>query len=58
MKQITLFANDTERSDFELIKLAFERKSDADTIRAMISFCKKNLPNIVDIPTFGIKKLN
>ena len=49
MKQITLFANDTEQKDFELVKQALERRSDADTVRAMISFCKKNLPQIVDI---------
>lgn len=53
MKQITLFANNSEQNDFELIKQAFERKSDADTVRAMISFCKKNLPRIVDISNFG-----
>ena len=55
MKQITLYASDTEQRDFELVKLAFERRSDADTIRAMISFCKKNLSQIVDISTICIK---
>ena len=52
MKQITLYANEAEQRDFELVKQAFERKSDADTVRVMISFCKKNLPTIVDISNF------
>ena len=56
MKQITLYANEHEVEDFELVKLAFERRSDADTVRAMISFCKKNLTQNVVKPTNCPKK--
>ncbi len=53
MKQITFYANPQEEKDFAEVRRAFERHSDADTVRAMLSFCKKNLPNIIDI---SIKK--
>ena len=43
MKQIAVYLNDVEMADFELVKVFFERRSNCDTIRAMISFCKKNL---------------
>ena len=55
MKQIALFANEQEEKDFELVKQALERRSDADTVRAMISFCKKNLTQNVAMPTIYIR---
>ena len=51
MKQIAFVANEQEQRDFEQIRAVLERNSDADTIRAMISFCKKNLLQNVDIST-------
>ena len=51
MKQLTLYADDQEVADFEQVKELLERKSDADTIRAMISFCKKNLTKNINIST-------
>ena len=41
-KTIALFATPDEYKDFLFIKTHLERNSDADTIRAMISYCKKN----------------
>lgn len=55
MKQIAIVVDAQELQDFNLIKKEFERKSDADTIRAMISFCKKNLPGIVNISNSTIR---
>ncbi|MBQ9088630.1 MAG: hypothetical protein IJY46_07610 [Lentisphaeria bacterium] len=49
MKTITLFANEKEANDFAEIRRRLERNSDADTVRAMISFCKKNLSPVIDI---------
>lgn len=43
MKQISIYANEQELNDFQLIKERLERKSDSDTVRAMISLCKKIL---------------
>ena len=51
MKQLTLFANEQECKDFELIKTKLERKSNGDTIRAMISLCKKILSKNINIST-------
>ena len=42
-KQISMFADETEIKDFELVKQILDRKTDSDAIRAMISYCKKNL---------------
>ena len=42
-QHISYYANEQESRDFEEIKEAFERRSNSDTIRAMIRFCKKNL---------------
>lgn len=50
MKQITFYANEQEKKDFELVKKILERNSDADTVRAMLSYCKKNLTKNIDIP--------
>ena len=43
-KPITLFASPEEYADFLRIQAYFERKTESDTLRAMLSFCKKNLP--------------
>lgn len=43
MKVITTYLDSAEWQDFSRVKCAFERKTNSDTIRAMISFCKKNL---------------
>lgn len=51
MKQISIFANEQETKDFQLIKEKLERKSDSDTVRAMISLCKKILDNNITIAT-------
>lgn len=48
-KQICLFADPVEFNDFLLVKNALGRKTDSDTIRAMIQYCKKNLLNITSI---------
>ena len=40
-KQICLFADPVEFNDFLLVKNALGRKTDSDTIRAMIQYCKK-----------------
>ena len=42
MKQISLFANAEEYADFLTLKRIFERRTEADTVRAMIQFCLKN----------------
>lgn len=49
MKQITFYANEQEAKDFAEVRKALERNSDADTVRAMLSFCKKNLIKNIDI---------
>ena len=49
MKQITFYANEQEQKDFAEIRQIFERNSDADTVRAMLSFCKKKLTKNFDI---------
>lgn len=43
MKAIAVYLNEAEMLDFEMLKSSFERRSNCDTVRAMISFCKKNL---------------
>ena len=48
-KQISMFADEREIKDFELVKGILNRKTDSDTIRAMINYCKKNLSPLVDI---------
>ena len=40
---MVIYANEQELNDFQLIKERLERKSDSDTVRAMISLCKKIL---------------
>ena len=50
-QHISYYPDEQEAQDFEAIKQAFERRTNSDTIRAMIRFCKKNLPQIVDIST-------
>lgn len=42
-KLISIFADEQEFKDFQFVKEKLERKTDADTVRAMISFCKKFL---------------
>ena len=42
-KQIVLFTDQSELKDFEFIKKMLNRKTDSDTIRAMIALCKKIL---------------
>ena len=48
-KQISIFANEQEQKDFELIRKILERKTESDTIRAMISIVKKILSKNIDI---------
>ena len=50
-QHISYYPDEQEAEDFEAIKVAFERRTNSDTIRAMIRFCKKNLPQIVNIST-------
>ena len=54
-KQILIFANEQELKDFQFIKERLERNSDSDTVRAMISMCKKilekNVATATIIPT-------
>lgn len=50
-QHISFFPDEHEAADFEKLKEAFERRTNSDTVRAMIRFCKKNLPQIVDIST-------
>lgn len=45
-QHISYYPDEQEAEDFEAIKAAFERRTNSDTIRAMIRFCKKNLPQI------------
>ena len=47
MKQISMFADEQEYADFLRLKAHFDRKTESDTIRAMISFCKKFLPGAI-----------
>ena len=49
-QHISYYADEQESKDFEAIKEAFERRTNSDTIRAMIRFCKKNLPQIIAVP--------
>ena len=48
---ISFYPDERESQDFEQIKHAMERRTNSDTVRAMIRFCKKNLQKIVDIST-------
>ena len=48
-KQISMFADESEIKDFELVKRLLNRKTYSDAVRAMISYCKKNLTQEVDI---------
>lgn len=48
-KPLTMYANESELKDFEWVKQVLERNSESDTIRAMISFCKKNLSQKHDV---------
>ena len=48
---ISYYPDERESEDFELVKRAMERRTNSDTVRAMIRFCKKNLQKIVDIST-------
>lgn len=50
-KQISIFANEQELKDFQFIKERLERNSDSDTVRAMISMCKKILEKNVATAT-------
>lgn len=52
-KQISIFADERELQDFKFIKEKLNRKSDSDTIRAMISLCKKILENNITIATLA-----
>ncbi len=49
-QHISYYPDEQEAKDFEAIKQALERRTNSDTIRAMIRFCKKNLPQIIDMP--------
>lgn len=49
-KQISIFANEQELKDFQFIKEKLERNSDSDTVRAMISLCKKILEGNIGKP--------
>ena len=40
---ISYYPDEQESKDFEAIKQALERRTNSDTVRAMIRFCKKNL---------------
>lgn len=56
-KQITLFANEQELKDFQFVKSKLERKSDSDTVRVMISLCKKILENNISFATFPTQQI-
>ena len=49
MKAIAVYLNDAEMADFEFVKCRLERRSNCDTVRAMLSFCKKNLDTNIRI---------
>ena len=49
-QHISFYPDEQEARDFEALKSAFERRSNSDTVRAMIRFCKKNLPRIIGMP--------
>ena len=49
-KPITIFADEQEFKDFQFIKEKLDRKTESDTVRAMISLCKKILEQNVYIP--------
>ena len=49
-QHISYYPDEQEAEDFEAIKAAFERRTNSDTVRAMIRFCKKNLPQIIGMP--------
>ena len=49
-QHISYYPDEQESKDFEAVKAAFERKTNSDTVRAMIRFCKKNLPQIIGVP--------
>ena len=53
MKQITFYANENEQRDFERVRAALERNSDAVTVRAMLSLCKKFLIKNIDKSNIG-----
>ena len=48
-RQLSIFADEQELKDFEFVKEQLERKTDSDTIRAMIKLCKKFLLRNVSI---------
>lgn len=54
-KQIVLFADQNELKDFEFVKKILSRKTDSDTIRAMIVLCKKILKENTAIAVNNIK---
>ena len=54
-KQIVLFAGQNELKDFEFVKKILSRKTDSDTIRAMIVLCKKILKENTAIAVNNIK---
>ncbi len=41
-KAVVVYLDGHELADFQYVQKVLERKSNCDTIRAMISFCKKN----------------
>ena len=41
-KAIVVYLDEHELADFQYVQKVLERKINCDTIRAMISFCKKN----------------
>lgn len=49
-KPITIFADEQEFKDFLFIKEKLDRKTESDTIRAMISLCKKILEQNICMP--------
>lgn len=49
-KPITIFADEQELKDFLFIKEKLDRKTESDTVRAMISLCKKILEQNICMP--------
>ena len=55
-KHISYFPNDQEAADFEAVRLALERNSNSDTVRAMVRICKKILAQKGAIAPIAISK--
>lgn len=55
-QHISYYADEQEVREFEEVKAALERRSNSDTIRAMVRFVKKFLPKNGGISPKAVKR--